>query len=103
MDKYALFKLGTRWESDLFRMLEHFFGREYYSKYVSMLWRDILGRVRYGRSVIKDVTLPKCYQYRNIPWFMWPVFAGYVLYRIGWKIIKIVTPKKIMAWIRQKY
>ena len=98
---YERLKYYVLQRTELYRMIEHYFGKKYYRKYFSILLCDLKERFKHHRSVIRDIPLHDCYQYRNIPWFIWPAFAGYVSYRGARKILKSLLPEKLLTWVRK--
>ena len=69
------------WHSEVYRMLEHYFGKKYYHKYWFILYKEIRGRIKYHRSLIKEAHLAPCFQLENIPWFMYATFPFYVIFK----------------------
>ena len=98
---YERLQINLLSSTETYRMIEHFSGEKYYRKYIYVLFCDLRERVRHRRSVIKDIPLHECYQYRNIPWFIWPAFAGYASYRAARKIAKSLLPEKLLTLMRK--
>lgn len=99
--KYEFFKRTVRRTSELYVMLEHFFGEKHPYKYIYVLWNELYGRVKYHISITRDAKLNNCYHFRNVPLYIWPVFAGYVLYRAAKKVAKMILPKKVIELVKK--
>lgn len=95
LSEYERFKLHSRYRSEVCVMIERLFGKIYYRRYFFVLFQELIGRIKFHRSVIKDVPLAECYQFRNIPWFIWPAFAVYIPCKIVKKIVKTLLPQSI--------
>ena len=90
IDEYTKYCMFIRQRTELYRMLEHFFGKKYLRKYLYVMWEELKGSIEFHRSVIKDAKLNECYKFKNIPWFIWPIFPFYVIYRIARKFLYII-------------
>ena len=100
-EKYCIF---SRQRMELYRMVEHFFNKKYPVKYIYLLFSELKGRIKFHRSVIKDIPHAECYQFRNIPLYIWPLFAGYATYKGARKIIKALIPERVLTMIhKMKY
>ncbi|MBQ7155119.1 MAG: glycosyltransferase family 2 protein [Synergistaceae bacterium] len=101
LSEYDRYKHVIFWRSEIYVMLEHFFGKKYLRKYIEVLWEELRSYRKYHRSVIKDANLNECYHYRNIPLWVWPVFAGYVSWRAAKKFAKMILPNKVLTAIKK--
>ena len=95
LSAYDKFKDTALWRSEVFVMLEHFFGKIYYRRYFFVLWHELKGRIKFHRSVIRDAKMNQCYELRNMPWYVWPLFPFYVVYKVFHKTGKIL--RKILG------
>lgn len=100
-DEYSALKASLIRYTDMHRMIEHFWGRNYYRKYLPVLWCELSIRMKYHRSIIKDTSIPQEYRLKNIPWFIWPTFVVYAPYKAIKKIAQLFLPKKLQTWIRK--
>ena len=96
MDKYDALKHGARWVSELYLMGEHLFHKKYFRKYINVLWYELKGRLQFRRSVIKEADLNPVYSLRNIPLYVWPVFAFYAPMRLA-----LIVPKKLLTGLKK--
>ncbi len=96
IDPYDELKHRVRWVSELYLMGEHLFHKKYFGKYISVLWLDLTGRIKFRRSVIKEANLNPIYHLRNIPLYVWPVFACYVPLRAA-----IILPRKVLTALKK--
>ncbi len=101
MGEYERLQESTLWMSEVYRMLDHFFGKVHYYKYFFVLLRELKGHIKFHGSVIKDAKLNECYNLSNIPLYIWPAFAGYATYRVARKIIKAILPERVLTMIRK--
>lgn len=101
LSEYERYKHSVLWSSEIYVMLEHFFGKIYTRRYIDVLWNELKGIIKFHRSVIKDAQLNECYHFRNISLYIWPAFAVYVPYRIVKKIAKTIMPTKVWEAIKK--
>ena len=101
MSEYEWLKHVTRSTSDMYVMIEHFFGKVYARRYIDVLWNELKGRIKFRKSVIKEAELNECYHFRNIPLYIWPVFGCYVLYKAVKKTAKTILPTKVWECLKK--
>ncbi len=80
-----------------YEMIERFFGRKYFRKYVFLLWSEIRGRRKFHKSVIEGAKLDPSYSLKNIPLSAYAAIPFYALYRMCVKAGKILLPKKLVS------
>ena len=86
--KYEFYCFFSCQEMERYRLVEHFFGKRYYRKYLWLLFRELKGCIKFRRTVIKDANLT--HYYKEIPWCVWLYFPFYVSYKALRKIVKIL-------------
>ena len=94
LDKYECCRLSVKQKPELYRMLAYFFGRDYKRRYVDIMFDELISRVRFHKSIIKDAELDSCYQLKNIPIYAYVAFPFYFMYRVLRKIAKTLQPNK---------
>lgn len=93
LPKFEQLILSIQWKTEIYIMIEHFWEKKYYKLYLIILWDELLSRIKYHRSLIKEAHLPPLFQLKNIPWFMYAAFPFYAGYRVARKIFRVLTGK----------
>ncbi len=87
MSEYDKYKRRFLSALHMNRMLEYFFGKKYRMKYFHVLLWELRGLVKFRRSVMKEVDLSPCNDYKNIPLYVYSIFPFYLTYKLVRKII----------------
>ena len=74
-------------------LLEYFFGKKYSSKYFQIIAADLRSRIKFHRSVLKDVDLSPCNDYKNIPLYAYAAFPFYAVSKFFGRIIQKIKAK----------
>ncbi len=69
-------------------LVEHFFGKKYSHKYFQLISADLKSRLKFRRSVLKDVDLSPCNDYKNIPLYAYIAFPFYAASKFLHKVIR---------------
>ncbi|MBQ7561398.1 MAG: glycosyltransferase family 2 protein [Synergistaceae bacterium] len=94
LPKFELEADHILWRSEIYRMLEHYFGKKHYYKYLFVLYWELRARVKSHRSIINEAHLNPCYHLKNIPCFIYAAFPFYAAYRVAKKIFRVIIGKK---------
>ena len=96
-DEYTKFCAMVRDVIGQYDMIEAFFGKKHFSKYIFLLWSEFKSRRKFHKSVIEGAKLDSSYSLKNIPLSAYAVMPFYALYRMFIKAGKILLPKKLLA------
>ena len=92
--KYEQFCCYVKRITEVYRMIEHFFGKKYRRKYVYVLCQEFRLRLQFHRSVIKDAELDSCYHLKNMPLYAWLAAPFYLSYEAIKRTIKALLRRK---------
>ena len=100
-DKYTKFCMAARSETEIYRMIEHFFGRKYRRKYVFVLFSELQSRIKFRKSVIRGAKLEQTYSLKKIPLYAYAALPFYIAYKTAKKTAKIILPRKVLTILKK--
>ena len=100
-DEYKKYCIFTMHNMELYRMVEHFFGKKYRRRYVLLLCQELKSRIKFRKSVIREANLNPCYHLKNIPAYAYAALPFYASYKAARKLAKIVLPRKVLTALKK--
>ena len=100
-DEYKKYCIFTMHNMELYRMVEHFFGKKYRRRYIFLLCQELKSRIKFRKSVIREANLNQCYHLKNIPVYAYAALPFYVSYKAARKLAKIVLPRKVLTALKK--
>ena len=85
---YGRFKHTVLWTSEIYVMIQHFFGKKYYHKYLYLLNQELRSLMKFRKSVIKDSEINQCYHFLRFPAYL--LLPFYIIYKVCKKILKLL-------------